>query len=89
MYLREWMCLPPAYWTDAQLSAYLSSCAQSLEIGMNPVIAIASPLAAALILLDIMVKIAHANPAWSPAILNAMATVAEKMSPPVDKGKMN
>jgi hypothetical protein len=79
MILREWQCVPPSRWTDAQLEAYCNETALALAIGMTPVVKVTSPLVAVNMLLAIVAKITLENQSDIPRVLEALASLAEAM----------
>jgi hypothetical protein len=77
--LREWQCVAPAHWNEAQLADYIRNSTVNLALGLAPVVQIASPLGAVNIILAVLTKIALENRRWVPQILDAMASVAEAL----------
>ena len=77
--LREWMILPPAYWSEAQTKQWLDHCLQATLLGMRPVVELASPHGATVILLMAVYRIAEANPDWSAHALDELVKLSEAL----------
>lgn len=75
----SWMIHAPTEWTGEQLADYLRGTIDNLIIGMTPVVAIGSPLAAVNCLLTVIFKIGVDNPDWREQIVDAMDEAAETL----------
>jgi hypothetical protein len=83
--LREWMILPPAYWSEAQTQQWLDHCLQATLQGMRPVIQIASPSSAVGVLMAAIHQITMANPAYTASVLDGMVRLCEALEKSLPK----